>query len=100
MVNRYTALFISNTFIRNTRLKLAKNQKNTKKHPQAESHSSCTVSSKKTKQMLRNTLRLSHILHARCHPKIIGNILRNKKKKKCLYSWDYKISHKENEDEK
>ena len=52
MVNRYTALFINNTFIRNTRLKLAKNQANAKKHrqakkhPQAESHSSCTVSSK------------------------------------------------------
>ena len=28
--------FISNTFVRNTRLKLAKNQANAKQHPEAE----------------------------------------------------------------
>ena len=47
------AFFISNTVISNDRLKLAKNQANAKKHPEAElllfvnySHSSSTLSSK------------------------------------------------------
>ena len=54
-----TPFFISNTFISNTRLQLAKN-----------------------KQKLSNTLRLNigylkiiHYLHPRYHPKIIGHIL-------------------------
>ena len=45
--------FISNTFINNARLKLAKNRANAKQHPEAElllfenySHSSSTLSSK------------------------------------------------------
>ena len=57
------AFFISNTFISNARLKLAKKE-----------------------QMLSNTLRLNfcylkiiHILHSRCHPEIIY-ILKNKEK--------------------
>ena len=48
-----TLLFISNTFISNARLKLAKNQGNVKQHREAEillyenySHSSSTLSSK------------------------------------------------------
>ena len=32
----YTRFFISNTFISNDRLKLAKNQTNAKQHPEAE----------------------------------------------------------------
>ena len=47
------AFFVSNTFISNARLKLAKNQANAKQHPEAElllfenySHSSSTLSSK------------------------------------------------------
>ena len=32
----YTLFFISNTFISNARLKLAKNQANAKQHPEAE----------------------------------------------------------------
>ena len=47
------AFFISNTFISNVKLKLAKNQANFKQHPQAELllfenylHSSLTLSSK------------------------------------------------------
>ena len=42
-------------------------------------------------QMLSNTQRLNfcylkiiHILHARCHPKIIGHILKNKQNNKCV----------------
>ena len=49
----YTLFFISNTFIRNARLKLAKNQANAKQHPEAElllfenySHSLSMLSSK------------------------------------------------------
>ena len=48
----YTIFFISNTFISNARLNLAKNQANAKQHPEAElllfenySHSSSTLSS-------------------------------------------------------
>ena len=47
------AFFVSNTFISNARLKLAKNQANIKQHPKVElwlfenySHSSSTLSSK------------------------------------------------------
>ena len=55
--------------------------------------------------MLSNALRLNfsylmiiHILHPRYHPKIIGDVLRNKEKKQaCIYSWDYAINHNENE---
>ena len=60
--------FISNTFISNTRLKLAKKQVNAKQHPEAEfllfakySHSSSTY----------------------C-PKIKGHIQKNKQKNKCV----------------
>ena len=57
--------------------------------------------------MLSNTLRLNfcylkiiHILHPRYHPKIIGDILKKEAKEHlCLYSWDYRINHNENEDE-
>ena len=56
------AFFISNTFISNARLKLTK----------------------KIKQMLSNTLRLSfcylkiiHIFHQRYYPKVIEDILEN-----------------------
>ena len=45
----------------------------------------------KIKQMLSNTLRVNfcylktiHILHPLYHPKIIGHILKNKQKKKCV----------------
>ena len=64
---RATRFFISNTFINNARLKLAKIQANAKQHPEAEllfenySHSS-----------------------SRNHSKIIANVLRNKQKKKCV----------------
>ena len=34
--NVYTLFFISNTFISNARLKLAKNHANAKQHPEAE----------------------------------------------------------------
>ena len=42
-------------------------------------------------------LKIIHILHPRYNPKIIGHILKNKKKQVCLYSWDYTINHNENE---
>ena len=66
--------YISNTFINNTRMKLAKNQANAKQHSEAElslfenySHSSSTLSSN--------------------HSKIIGHILKNKQNNKgvCIH---------------
>ena len=68
----HALFFISNNFITNARLKLAK----------------------KVKQILSNTLRLNfwylkiiRILHPRYHPKIIGHILNNSQKKKyvCIH---------------
>ena len=63
VIRKLHAFFISNTFISNVRLKLAKNEA----------------------KMLSNNLRLNvsylkitHILHPRYHPKIIGHILKNK----------------------
>ena len=62
------AFFISNTFISKARLKLSNSQ-----------------------QMLSNTLELNfcylkviHVLHANYHPKIMGHILKNKQKNKCV----------------
>ena len=56
------------------------------------------------KQKLRNTLRLNfyhlkiiHILHLRYHPKIIGNVLKNKQNNKCVGFQT--INHNENGDE-
>ena len=57
------------------------------------------------KQMLSNTLRLDfcylmkiiHILNPPYHPKIIGHILKNKQKNKCVCI--HTINHNENEDE-
>ena len=69
---RITRFSISNSFISNARLKLAK-----------------------TKQMISNDLRLSfcylkiiHILHPRYHPKIIVHILKNKQKNKRSHRYD------------
>ena len=57
----YTRFFISNTFISNARLKLAKNQANAKQHPEAEllqfenySHSLSMLSSKTISHILKN----------------------------------------------
>ena len=51
--------------------------------------------------MLNNTLRLNfcylkiiHILHRRYHSKIIGHILKKRKRTNPLYSWNYTINHK------
>ena len=62
---------VSNTFISNAGLKLAKNQVNTKQHPEAE----------------RLLLKIIHILHPRYHSKIIKQILKNKQKNKrvCIH---------------
>ena len=61
----------------------------------------------KINQMLSNTLRLNfcylkliNTLHSHYHPKIIGHILKNKQKNKCLYWGNYTINHNENEDGK
>ena len=61
-------VFISNTFISNARLKLAKNQLNAKQHPETE-------------LLLFENL---HIFHQRYHPKIIEHILKTKQKNKCV----------------
>ena len=57
----YKLFFISNSFISNARLKLAKNQANAKQHPQAElllfgkySHSSSMLSSKNNRKYSTN----------------------------------------------
>ena len=60
--------FISNTFISNARLKLAKIQANAQQHPVAEF---CY-------------LKIIHILHPRYQPEIIGYILINKQNKECV----------------
>ena len=59
--------FLSNTFISNARLKLARIQANAKQHPEADCH-----------------LKIIHILHPRYHPKMVGQVLKNKKKDKCV----------------
>ena len=76
--------FISNIFISNAKLKLAKNQANAKQHPEAEllllenySHSSSTLSSKNNR-----------IYSKKLAKEQVG-----------LYSWDYEINHHENVDE-
>ena len=57
MMHRYTLFFISNIFISNTRLKLAKNQANAKQHHETDfllfenySHSLSTFSFKQAKK--------------------------------------------------
>ena len=67
-----TLFFISNTFISNARLKLAKNEANAKQHSEAE---------------LLLLLEIIHILYPRYHLKIIGHILKNKQTAKyiCLH---------------
>ena len=41
-----------------------------------------------------------HILHPRYHPKLIGHVLRNKQKKKCVCIHEIiQINHNENKDE-
>ena len=62
--------FISNTFLSNTKLKLEKNQANTKQHFETMSWGW--------------TFTNIHILHSFYHPKIIGDIVKTKKKKKCV----------------
>ena len=62
----FTLFFVSNTFIINVKLKLAKIQANVKQHPEAE------------------LLLFIHILHPRYQPEIIEHILKNKQNKKCL----------------
>ena len=56
MAKNFTLFFISNAFLSNTNLKLAKNQANARQHPEAElllfetyAHSSSTLSSKNNK---------------------------------------------------
>ena len=82
---RCTGFFlISNSFICNARLKLAKNQANAKQHPEAElllfenySHFSSTLSSKSNRTYSK----------------------KQAKEQVCLYLRDYRINHDENEDE-
>ena len=82
MLFEYTHFFISNIFVSNARLKLAKNQANAKQHLEAElwlfenySHSSSTLSSKNSRTYSKN-----------------------KQKNKCVCI--HMINHTENEDEK
>ena len=64
--NQLRAVFISSTFISNTRLHLAKNQANTKQHLEAKlllfenySLSSSTLSSKIIRDILKNAQKVS-----------------------------------------
>ena len=75
--------FISNTFISNSWLKLAKNQANAKQHPETElllfendSHSSPTLSSKNNGTYSK----------------------KQAQEQVCLYLWDFTNNHNENED--
>ena len=65
-----TRYFISNTFISNVRLKLAKIQANAKQHPEAElflfenySHSSSTLLSKNNRIYSKKTSQKQFCLH-------------------------------------
>ena len=56
--------------------------------------------------MLSNTLRvnffflkITHILYPHYHPKILRHALKSKKEQVCLYSGDFVVNQKENEDE-
>ena len=60
----YTLFFISNIFISNVRLNLAKNKAKAKQHPEAELW----------------CLKIIRFLHSRYQPKIIGDILKNVQK--------------------
>ena len=42
---------------------------------------------------------LIHIFHPRYQTRIIADILKNKQKKRCIYSWDYMINQIENQNE-
>ena len=70
-VRELHAFFISNTFISNGSLKLAKNQANAKQHPEV-------------KLLLFENF---HIVHLHCHPEIMGHILKNKQMNKyvCIH---------------
>ena len=65
---RYTRFFLSNA-----RLKLTESQANAKQHPEAELllFEFCY-------------LKIIHIFHQRYHPKVVGHILKNKQKNKCV----------------
>ena len=63
------AFLVSNTFISNARLKLAKNQRNAKQHPEANF----------------SYLKIIHILYPRYYPKITKNILKNKQISKRVF---------------
>ena len=62
------AFFISNIFISNARLKLAKSQANAKQNPEAE--------------LL--VFEIIHIFYQRYDPKVLGYILKNKQKNNCV----------------
>ena len=81
----YTLFFISNTFINNARLKLAKNQANAKQHSEAElwfwlfenySHFSFTLSSKNNRTYSKNKQKNKYV----CIREIIQLIKKMKKK--------------------
>ena len=67
----YKFFFISNTFISDTRLKLAKNWAKARQHPEA-------------KLLVFELLLTFSLLHPRYHPKIIGDILKIKQGNKCV----------------
>ena len=74
-------LLISNTFISNARLKLAKNKPNAKKHTEAEL------------LLYENYLHYSSILSSKNNSSY-SNSKKQAKEQMCLYSKDYTISHK------
>ena len=44
-------------------------------------------------------LKITHILYPHYHPKILRHALKSKKEQVCLYSGDFMVNQKENEDE-
>ena len=73
------AFFISDTFISNARLKLAKNKVNARQHPRGWTFDIWKF--------------FTFFIHSRYHPKIIGHILKNKQQNKsvCIHT----INHNE-----
>ena len=79
-----TRFFISNTFISNARLKLAKNQANAKQQPKNE------------------LLLFEHYSHSLSTLLSENNRIYSKQQAEeqfCLYLWDYAINRNEDEDE-
>ena len=83
-VINYTILFISNTFLSNTSLKLAKNQAKDKQKHEAEL------------LLFENYTLSSPMLSSKINKRYSVNV---QKTRLCLFQWDHVINHNENKAE-